>query len=207
MTIGLFPGELSPSTTLAGCIEIFENAWPNPAATIAAVEKECDNKDSGVHFQKATTIGQGQFQNARTNLDINVSVAAQITGNQTMKDVHNQYYFMLLAATLPYASRHNIESQLFHEPYSLLKYKNGQQYKTHYDGGAGSGRAISAICYLNDDYEGGDIEFPEFKIKIKPEAGMLILFPSNFAYKHTAYPVTSGTKYALVTWIHDCPLN
>jgi len=207
MTIGLFPGELSPSTTLAGCIEIFENAWPDPAATIAAVERECDNKDSGVHFQKATTIGQGQFQNARTNLDINVSVAAQITGNQTMKDVHNQYYFMLLAATLPYASRHNIESQLFHEHYSLLKYKKGQEYKTHYDGSAGSGRAISAICYLNDDYEGGEIEFPEFKVKIKPEAGMLILFPSNFAYKHTAYPVTSGTKYALVTWIHDCPLN
>jgi predicted 2-oxoglutarate/Fe(II)-dependent dioxygenase YbiX len=69
------------------------------------------------------------------------------------------------------------------------------------------GRALSAICYLNDDYEGGEIEFPEFKVKIKPEAGMLILFPSNFAYKHTAYPVTKGTKYALVTWIHDRPLS
>jgi len=124
-----------------------------------------------------------------------------------MKDVHNQMYFLLLATTLPYASRHGIEEQLFHEPYNLLKYRNGQEYKTHYDGSTSMGRALSAICYLNDDYEGGEIEFPEFKVKIKPEAGMLILFPSNFAYKHTAYPVTSGTKYALVTWLHDRPLS
>jgi predicted 2-oxoglutarate/Fe(II)-dependent dioxygenase YbiX len=206
MTIGLFPGELSPSTTLAGCIEIFENAWPNPAATIAAVEKECDDKESGVNFHRATTVGRGAFQNARTNLDMSISVTAQITGNQTMKDIHNQYYFLLLAATLPYAARHKIEEMLYHEPYNLLKYKSGQEYKTHYDSGTDMGRALSAICYLNDDYEGGEIEFPEFKVKIKPEAGMLILFPSNFAYKHTAHPVTAGTKYALVTWLHDRPL-
>ena len=116
MTIGLFPGELSPSTTLGGCIEIFENAWPSPAATIAAVEKECADPESGVNFYRATTVGQGPFQHARTNLDMSVTVNAQITGNQTMKDVHNQMYLLLLAATLPYASRHGIEEQLFHEP-------------------------------------------------------------------------------------------
>jgi predicted 2-oxoglutarate/Fe(II)-dependent dioxygenase YbiX len=32
---------------------------------------------------------------------------------------------------------------------------------------------------------------------------MLILFPSNYAYSHIAHPVTSGTKYAMVTWIRD----
>jgi predicted 2-oxoglutarate/Fe(II)-dependent dioxygenase YbiX len=206
MTIGLFPGELAPSTTLAGCIEVFENAWPNPAATIAAIEQQCDDKESGVFFQRATTLGQGAFQDARTNLDMSVSVIAQITGNQVMKDVHNQMYFLLLAASLPYAKRHGIEETLHHEPYNLLKYKPGQQYKTHYDGSTGMGRAVSAICYLNDNYKGGEIEFPEFKIKIKPEPGMLLLFPSNFAYKHTAYPITDGAKYALVTWLHDRPL-
>ena len=33
--------------------------------------------------------------------------------------------------------------------------------------------------------------------------GMVILFPSNYAYRHIAHPVTSGTKYAIVTWIKD----
>ena len=88
----------------------------------------------------------------------------------------------------------------------MMTYNNLTEYKKHYDGGTILGRAISAICYLNDDYEGGEIEFPNFKIKIKPESGMLILFPSNYAYSHIAHPVTSGTKYAIVTWIHDRPV-
>ena len=142
MTIGLFPGELAPSTTLGGCIEIFENAWPNPEATIAAVEQQCDNKETEVCFQRATTVGSGAFQNARTNLDMSVSFLAQITGNQLMKDIHNQMYFLLLAASLPYANRHGIEEVLYHEPYNLLKYKSGQEYKTHYDGSTGMGRAL-----------------------------------------------------------------
>lgn len=207
MTIGLFPGELTPSATVGGCIDIFENAWPNPDHTIALIEKECAEIDSGVSWQRATTVGQGPFQDARTNFDLGISWNARVTGNKLMKDVHNQMYFLLLAAVLPYAKRYTIEEPLHHEPYNMLKYKTGQEYKTHYDGSAGMGRAVSAICYLNGDFEGGEIEFPNFKVKIKPEPGMLILFPSNYAYKHTAYPVTSGTKYALVTWLHDKPIE
>jgi predicted 2-oxoglutarate/Fe(II)-dependent dioxygenase YbiX len=207
MSIGLFPGELQATTTVGGCIDIFENAWPNPIETIAVIENECLTPDSGVGFQRATTIGQGPYQSDRTNLDLGISQLAQITGNRTMKDIHNQMYFLLLATTLPYAQKYGIQEPLHHEYYNLLKYKSGQEYKTHYDGGTAMGRSISAICYLNDDYAGGHIEFPNFNIKIKPEKGMLILFPSNYAYRHTAAPVTSGTKYAIVTWIHDRPIE
>jgi predicted 2-oxoglutarate/Fe(II)-dependent dioxygenase YbiX len=65
------------------------------------------------------------------------------------------------------------------------------------------GRAISALVYLNNDYTGGEIEFPNHNVKIKPLPGMMNLFPSNFAYLHQAHPVIEGTKYALVTWIRD----
>jgi hypothetical protein len=32
---GIFTGELVPDATVAGCIDIFENAWPNPEEAIA----------------------------------------------------------------------------------------------------------------------------------------------------------------------------
>jgi predicted 2-oxoglutarate/Fe(II)-dependent dioxygenase YbiX len=112
-----------------------------------------------------------------------------------------------MASTIPYAQKFNINENLYHESYQALKYRPGEFYKAHYDGGTESGRSISAIVYLNDDYEGGEIEFTNFKIKLKPEKGMLILFPSNYAYTHIAHPVTKGTKYSLVTWIHDRPFN
>ncbi len=36
------------------------------------------------------------------------------------------------------------------------------------------------LCvYLNDDYEGGKIEFPDYNISIKPPAGSAIVFPSD----------------------------
>ena len=38
---GIFPGTLLPTTTVGGCIDIFENAWPNPEETIAAIETAC----------------------------------------------------------------------------------------------------------------------------------------------------------------------
>lgn len=203
MVNGLYPGELIPSTTVAGCIDIFENVWPNPQTTIDLVEKECQNPDSGVYWERAGTVGSGAFQNLRTNLLLNVSHAASVFNNPLMQNIHNQFYTSLLAATLPYASRYGIQEPFFHEGYSILKYRQGEEYKPHYDGGTLSGRCISALIYLNSNYEGGEIEFPHFHLKIKPEPGMMILFPSNYAYRHIAHPVRSGTKYALVTWIKD----
>lgn len=205
--VGLFPGELKADATVAGCIDIFENVWPNPAETIAMIERECMDVDSGVNWQRSGTVGQGPFQSARTNYDLGITWLAQTIGNKVMKDIHNQYYFLLLAALGPYSQKYSIKEPLYHEHYNILKYQNGQEYKEHYDGGTGLGRTISAVCYLNDNYEGGHIEFPNYNIKIKPEPGMLILFPSNYAYRHIAHPVTAGTKYALVTWIHDRPVE
>jgi len=198
----LFPGELKPDTTVAGCIDIFENVWPDPLGTIAKVEDESGKKDSGMNWVRATTLGQGTNQNYRTNYHLGITVSAWQDNNLLAQNIHNQMYLLLLAATTPYAQKHNIP-YLFHEDYQMLRYSGGQHYKAHSDGNTDSGRTVSAIIYLNDDYVGGEIEFVNFGIKIKPQRGMLILFPSNYAYSHIAHPVTEGTKYALVTWIKD----
>lgn len=199
---GLFPGEIYPDTTVAGCIDIFENVWPNTKETIELIENECLDPDSGIHWNRATTLNLGINQNHRTNYHLGITAAAQESNSLLAQNIHNQMYVLLLASTIPYARKHGVQ-EMFHEPYSMLRYRGGEEYKAHADGETYTGRSISAIVYLNDDYEGGEIEFPNFEIKIKPEPGMLILFPSNFAYKHIAHPVTKGTKYALVTWIKD----
>jgi len=202
----MFAGAIEPSATVGGCIDIFENVWPDPEMTITRLEMECSNPNSGMGWNRAHTVGQGVMQNARTNLSLNVTQAGQGSENQVAKDIHNQFYFALLATTLGYVNRYHIDETLYHEPYQALKYRAGDGYNTHYDGGTELGRAVSALVYLNDDYEGGELEFPNYKFKLKPEKGMLVLFPSNYAYRHIAHPVISGTKYALVTWIHDRPM-
>ena len=201
MVNGLFPGEMIPDAVVGGCIEIYENAWPNPAETIQRVEEEAAGQK--VFWDKASTFGDGVLQKARTNRVINVSYTANVHDNPVLQNVHNQYRMLLLATSLPYSKRQNISEELFHEDYQMLRYAEGEEYKQHYDGGTRTGRCVSAITYLNSDYEGGEIEFPFHRVKIKPEPGMLILFPSNYAYAHISHPITKGTKYALVTWLRD----
>jgi len=86
--------------------------------------------------------------------------------------------------------------------YTILKYNLDQQYTYHPDWacvGDHSKRFMSAVFYLNDDYEGGELEFG-FGEKIKPEAGDLIFFPSFPLFMHKSLPIKHGTKYAIVTW-------
>lgn len=203
MINGFFPGEIQPTTVVGGSIAIYRNILPAPEILIEMAEKECSDSDSGVYWERAGTIGQGAFQELRTNQLLAVSRLADIANNGALQAIHNQLYMLLLAASIPYAKLFDIREELWHENYCMLKYHNGTEYKKHYDGGTAIGRSISAICYLNQNYEGGEIEFSNFGIKIKPQAGTLILFPSNYPYAHVAHPVTAGTKYALVTWIHD----
>lgn len=200
---GVYVQEREPNAVVGGCIEIFENVWPSPEKAILAVENECANPNSDVYWTRATTLGAGAYQDIRTNRLIPVTELADISQSGVLQNINNMFYSLLLSTTNSYAKRYGIHENFFHEGYNLLKYSPGEEYKVHYDGGTSIGRSVSAICYLNNDYEGGEIEFVNFKVKIKPEPGMMILFPSNYAYAHVAHPVISGTKYALVTWIRD----
>ena len=202
---GIFHGMLQPTKTVAGCVDIFEDVWPSPKETIELIEKECNSLDSGIRWTRAGTIGSGLNQKHRTNYLTLITANARDYDNKVCQAIHNQMYSLLTSTTIPYAQKHDIE-QLQHEEYSMLRYSGGQEYKAHADGTTATGRAVSAILYLNDDYEGGEVEFVNFGVKIKPKPGMLLLFPSTYPYTHVAHPVTSGTKYAIVTWIHDRPL-
>jgi 2OG-Fe(II) oxygenase superfamily len=60
---------------------------------------------------------------------------------------------------------------------------------------------LSILGYINDNYEGGEIEFPEHGIKIKPFAGDLIMFPSNGAFRHQVNEVFGeNNRYTMPCW-------
>jgi hypothetical protein len=86
------------------------------------------------------------------------------------------------------------------EGYQLLRYKKRQKYGMHFDEIGRLHRIISAVFYINSDYCGGELFFPIQKKRIKPKAGSVVLFPSNYAFPHSSLPIKSGTKYSIVTW-------
>jgi predicted 2-oxoglutarate/Fe(II)-dependent dioxygenase YbiX len=95
----------------------------------------------------------------------------------------------------------------------ILSYGIGGHYCPHIDGESlwqtpdgeliwkkSTERDISMVFYLNDEFEGGDFIFPDLKIRVRPEPGMLVCFPSNHHYKHGVEPVTKGERYSIVCW-------
>jgi hypothetical protein len=86
--------------------------------------------------------------------------------------------------------------------YSVLGYKVGESLKAHHDAiynlktNTGYPRCdISAVLYLNDDYSGGELSFVKQKIKIKPKAGSVVIFPSTEKFTHYVNKITFGMKF------------
>lgn len=106
--------------------------------------------------------------------------------------------------------------------WQLLMYKKGGFFIPHYDDTRRYSFngvnylyrhrpewSLTVLVYLNDDYEGGAINFPNIvdahgnRLRIQPKAGDVIAFPSHEVFKHHVEPVTSGTRYVLSRWYDD----
>ena len=108
------------------------------------------------------------------------------------------------------APRYNCEFKSY-EPVQFLGYPVGGHYKGHNDGEHFNyetrqwerimDRDVSFLFYLNDQYGGGELEFYDLGLTIKPKKGMMIAFPSYKEFAHKVHPVTWGHRYTLVSWV------
>lgn len=94
-----------------------------------------------------------------------------------------------------------------HSGTHIVKYSPGGFYVTHADAGLDlMNRYFTVLCYLNEDFEGGETSFPTLDWQVTPKKGMAVIFPST--YLHRAEPVLTGQKYIFVTWLTgEHPIN
>lgn len=82
----------------------------------------------------------------------------------------------------------------------LLHYYQGGRYDAHRDNlSVDKHRKCTIVVYLNDDYRGGETDFPELKHTVRPRSGTAILFPAYLL--HAARVVRNGNKYVAVAWL------
>jgi hypothetical protein len=77
----------------------------------------------------------------------------------------------------------------------------GQEMKTHNDSGLGPSFKYGVVLYLNDDYDGGEIYYPNMGIEIKPEARSMVIHPAHEAYRHGVKKVLAGTRYSMTSFL------
>ncbi|MGC2199256.1 MAG: 2OG-Fe(II) oxygenase [Stellaceae bacterium] len=61
-------------------------------------------------------------------------------------------------------------------------------------------RDVTAIYYLNDEFDGGEIVFEVQQLVVKPRRGLLLAFPSDAAHIHEVLPVRIGVRHTMAIW-------
>ena len=80
----------------------------------------------------------------------------------------------------------------------IIKYEMNKQRELRLHSDAS---LVTGSIKLNDDYEGGILEFPRQEVSNKDvPIGKCILFPSQVSHPHTSTKLMSGTKYSLTIW-------
>lgn len=82
--------------------------------------------------------------------------------------------------------------------------EEGGWFRPHIDNGAPqtAHRKFAVTINLNDDFEGGDLRFPEFgRQTYRAPAGGAVVFSCSLL--HEATPVTRGRRYATLPFLYD----
>lgn len=175
------------------------------APGIVVIENAIDNSDHLISLGKSRTDWKSSEvfgQNGFLGVDLDARVASTLNVEPTLQS--ETEWFVLAKQFWLYGNEYG---KKYNAPFSgiegaqMLRYGvNEGHYKTHTDSGPGAPRIFSAVLYLNDVEEGGETHFPVFDVSVKPEKNKLVLFPSNYMYKHAALPPISNEKFCIVTW-------
>lgn len=153
----------------------------------------CEGRNKWCQAATVGNDGKPKYSDYRSNIQTAVPFGSEL--DTFLHGVFSK-------AVNEYGRRHNIGGDLTDEAYRVLKYNPGQKYGVHMDCSDKNPRVISSLIYLNSTEKGGQTTFPSDSIEIMPEAGRLIMFPSNFLFWHEAKPVEKGVKYAVVTFFN-----
>lgn len=92
------------------------------------------------------------------------------------------------------------------EEYRLKRYEaNGvDQFADHIDAAnlSSSRRFLVFFWYLNNVQEGGETEFLNMDLRVKPRKGRLLMFPPLWNFPHRGCKPISGPKYILGSYLH-----
>jgi len=192
-------------TDLGQGISIYHDALPQEINIIDRLEEVVSDHANQYNYSEAM-VGYGmKMPEYRDCFDLKFKKTDiehdQSEASLKLQSLWSDVHFRKLQAVKDYTKRHNVGELRYWEALNFVKYGPGQHFQEHTDHGFSYNCVVSMVGYVNDDYEGGEIAFRMQDVNIKPKAGDLFVFPSNFMYPHRAMPVHSGTKYSIVTML------
>jgi len=94
--------------------------------------------------------------------------------------------------------------QLGDSGYTVRRYEKGTGFfgmHSDVNGLKSSHRILALIWYLNTVEEGGETTFKIQKVRVKPEIGKVLVFPTNWTHLHAGEKAVSDHKYMVRTFL------
>jgi prolyl 4-hydroxylase len=158
-----------------------------------------------------TETGEAVYESGRTNSDCHFILP------------YSELVLTLIRARIASAIRIPVP---FFEPPTMLHYKPGETFSPHHDFlddtspglsqeiAQNGQRVLTFLLYLNDDFEGGETEFPLVGVRYKGNRGDAIFFwnvlPNGSPDRQTLHagrPPTRGEKWLLSQWVSNIPTS
>lgn len=187
---------------IAPAVYVYSNVLPKEWNIIERVNNALEMPGTRFEWKPAETgFGDITLQGRRC-MDFKIGEASLAPRDQYSEDMYKLWedtidrLKMILEHYKPNNYLSNIE---YFEAINIVRYGKGEYFKTHSDDGDPYRCTLSAVGYVNDDYEGGELTFPIQNLTYVPKAGEMVLFPSAFSYAHASEPITDdGVKYSFV---------
>lgn len=186
---------------LATGIYLYKNTLPDSVDLPKMLEDALSANTTFKKWSPARVGDQEERHDVRNCVDFKVGkldIWPVNSKNKDIAEIYNTVNEIIHKCKSHYEPLHDIYCN-WQQVINFVRYGEDQWFDTHPDHGPTFTCILSSVLYLNDDYEGGELWFKEFDLKVKPERGDHFLFPSNYIYRHQAMPVIGGIKYSAVT--------
>lgn len=169
----------------------YTNIITNPKELISRIERSDSSitDNDMISKWKAWNSSDGV---SNFGLTKSIDIDKYKTSSEEIKYIYGNIISAIQIASRDYSN--SISTNLgIQSPLSISKYYEGQFMGPHTD--EKTGAHISGVLYLNDEYSGGELGFPNQEFFIKPRAGSMIIFPSTDPYVHDPQPAYGAERY------------
>jgi len=200
---------LSNAEYIAPGLIVYRNAFSKDLDLINRLEEILSNESNENQWKTTKASKAGHAQAGKKYRDCSDFKIKKDTWDDTGKSkstldlekIWEDCYKAALGPVEDYAEHFRLPPLGYWAPLNFVKYDLGEHIEVHSDHGYSHICVLSCVGYINDNYEGGELFFDKLNLKIKPKAGDLYLYPSTYLYSHASLPITSGTKYSIVTFL------
>ena len=124
--------------------------------------------------------------------------------SQILKRINPEIYLLIdkyidkMAKTIQSTYRCVVSNR----PPCIIRWFSGLEQRPHADKQMPDGSPnpfptyeINSLFYWNDDFEGGELYYPQHDIVVKPKPGLAVVHPGDIHYLHGVKPIISGERF------------